>query len=88
MKCTLNHPDSMCGCPVFVNQNGESMPELEGMLALMKLCSLTSAQVADFCGVSVRTVEGWRSGKRIPISALNVFGQILTKRRYRNRSKK
>ena len=88
MKCTLNNPAARYGIPIFVDDSEQTMGDLDGFLAMIKLTRITSAQVAELCNVSVRTVSGWRTGKTIPVSALNVCGQILTTWRYRNRPKK
>ena len=50
-----------------------------GIKLLRAKLDLSTQQLADKCGVSRRTVEGWQQG-RVPYpAALNVMAQLLKK---------
>jgi len=88
MKCTLHHPESRYGRPVFVSQMGRVLADDEGVDSAMRLLKMKSADIARECGVSRRTVHGWRRGRAVSVGGLNVFGLLLTRWRYQNPAKK
>jgi DNA-binding transcriptional regulator YiaG len=48
-----------------------------GIRALREKLSLSTQALADLCGVSRRTVEGWEQGRLPSAGALNVMGALL-----------
>lgn len=61
MKLTKNHN----GMPVFVGDDGKVVEYAEGVRMLRRRRGWSTAHMAEVCGVSPRTVEGWEQG-RVP----------------------
>lgn len=88
MKVTTDHPASSYGQPVILDDAGNPLDYSPGVRAVRERLGLTRAQLAEACGVSARTVEGWEApGPSRPpeAAALNVMGDLL--RRARRRGK-
>lgn len=77
MKVTTNHPASAYGQPVILNDDGYAMDYAPGIKALRAKLNLSTQQLADSCGVSRRTVEGWEQGRTPTAAALNVMGDLV-----------
>lgn len=48
-----------------------------GIKAIRDKCGLTTQALADLCGVSRRTVEGWEQGRMPTAAALNVMSSLV-----------
>jgi len=77
MKVTTNHPSSSYGQPVIVADDGAVMDYATGIKAIRAKLGWTTQQLADTCGVSRRTVEGWESGRMPEAKALNVMAGLV-----------
>lgn len=77
MKVTTNHPASSYGVPVILNDRGAVMDYAPGIKAIRAKAGLTTQALADLCGVSRRTVEGWEQGRMPTVAALNVMSGIV-----------
>jgi len=77
VKITCNHPSSSYGIPVILADGGDVMDYGPGIKAVREALTLSTDALAEACGVSRRTVEGWEQG-RIPNAApLNVMADLL-----------
>lgn len=76
MRVTCDHPASSFGLPVIVD-GGEVVEYAEGIKAIRDKCGLTTQSLADLCGVSRRTVEGWEQGRMPTAAALNVMSTLV-----------
>lgn len=78
MKITTNHAISSYGIPVILDDDGTTvMDYAEGVKKLRNQLNLSTQDLADHCGVSRRTVEGWEQGRPPSAAALNVMGYLL-----------
>lgn len=77
MKVTTNHPSSSYGMPVILADDGALMDYAAGIKAIRRRAGLTTQQLADACGVSRRTVEGWEQGRMPSAAALNVMATLV-----------
>jgi DNA-binding XRE family transcriptional regulator len=77
MRVTCNHSSSSYGQPVILADGGEVMDYAPGVKAIRAKLDLSTQQLADHCGVSRRTVEGWEQGKLPNAAALNVMASLL-----------
>lgn len=66
---TTNHSSSSYGIPVFL-AGRQAMDYADGFQALRKERGWTVAALAELCGVSARTVEGWEQGRHPRTDAL------------------
>lgn len=77
MRITCNHPSSSYGIPVILADDGYVMDYGPGIKAIRDKCGLTTQALADLCGVSRRTVEGWEQGRMPTAAALNVMATLI-----------
>jgi DNA-binding transcriptional regulator YiaG len=77
MKITIDHPASSYGVPVVLADDGAPMDYAAGIKALRELRGLSTQALADLCGVSRRTVEGWEQGRMPTTAALNVMSRLV-----------
>lgn len=77
MRVTTNHSASSYGQPVILTDGGEVMDYAPGIKAIRDKCGLTTQALADLCGVSRRTVEGWEQGRMPAAAALNVMSTLI-----------
>ena len=80
MKITTKHKNSIFGVPVMLDNNGNELDSAEGVRLFQELHNLSAADLAAICGVSKRTVDGWRGGRPPLVSALNVMADYKPKR--------
>lgn len=77
MKITTNHSSSSYGVPVILADDGGVMDYAPGIKAIRSKLSMTTQQLADACGVSRRTVEGWESGRLPSTLALRALASLV-----------
>jgi DNA-binding transcriptional regulator YiaG len=77
MKITCNHSASSYGVPVIIGDAGQVLDYGAGIKALRAKLKLSTHDLAEKCGVSRRTVEGWEQGRMPDAAALNVMSQLL-----------
>lgn len=77
MKITTRHASSSHGIPVILDAAGNPLDYAPGLKAIRAAHGLTTQSVADICGVSRRTVEGWEQGRMPTVAGLNVLGDWL-----------
>lgn len=77
MRVTTNHIASSYGQPVILADDGSLMDYAPGIKAIRDKCVLTTQSLADLCGVSRRTVEGWEQGRMPTAAALNVMSTLI-----------
>lgn len=77
MQVTTNHSASSYGQPVILSDGGEVMDYAPGIKAIRDKAGLTTQELADLCGVSRRTVEGWEQGRMPTAAALNVMASLV-----------
>lgn len=77
MKITCDHSASSYGIPVILDDRGLVMDYGPGIKAARATLGLTAAQLAETCGVSERTMNGWEQGRRPSTAALNVLEKLL-----------
>ena len=77
MVITCKHPASSYGVPVILADDGSVMDYGPGVRAIQDKAGLDNQALADACGVSVRTVEGWRQGRIPTAAALNVMANLV-----------
>jgi DNA-binding transcriptional regulator YiaG len=80
MKITTTHPASRYGVPVILNDSDMVMNYWTGIKALRSKLGWSTQELADACGVSRRTVEGWESGRMPTVAALNVMAGLISRR--------
>jgi DNA-binding XRE family transcriptional regulator len=81
MKITCDHSASSYGIPVILDDSGNVMDYAPGIKALRAKLSLSTQQLADACGVSRRTVEGWEQNRPPDAAPLNVMAALLRGRK-------
>lgn len=77
MVITINHSASSYGQPVILSDSGEVMDYAPGIKEIRETASLTTQELADLCGVSKRTVEGWEQGRMPTAAALNIMATLV-----------
>lgn len=77
MKVTTNHAASSYGQPVIIGDDGGVMDYPEGIKEIRRRKSLSVQDLADRCGVSRRTVEGWEQGRLPSAASLNVMADLV-----------
>jgi DNA-binding transcriptional regulator YiaG len=77
MQITTKHTASSYGHPVILDGEGQLLEEHQGVQAVRRMLGLTTAAMAERCGVSRRTVEGWEQGRSVPTAALNVMADLV-----------
>ena len=77
MQVTTDHPSSSYGVPVILADDGDVMDYAPGIKSVRSSLGLSTQQLADYCGVSRRTVEGWEAGRMPTAAALNVMAGLL-----------
>jgi DNA-binding transcriptional regulator YiaG len=77
MKVTTDHSASSYGQPVILDDHGQVMDYAPGIKAIRDKTGLSVQALADACGVSPRTVEGWEQGRMPTTAALNVMSELL-----------
>jgi len=76
MKITTRHPASSYGMPVIID-GGHVVDYAAGIKAIRAKLGWGTQQLADVCGVSRRTVEGWEMGRPPTAAALNVMADLV-----------
>lgn len=77
MVITTIHSASSYGQPVILDDDGNLMDYAAGIKLLRSKLELSTANLANACGVSKRTVEGWEQGRLPTAAALNVMADFL-----------
>jgi DNA-binding XRE family transcriptional regulator len=77
MRVTTHHPSSSYGQPVILADDGSVMDYGPGIKAVRVKAGLSTQQLADACGVSRRTVEGWEQDRMPTAAALNVMATLI-----------
>ena len=77
MKITCDHSASSYGVPVILADDGDVMDYAPGVKAIRAKLSMSTQQLADACGVSRRTVEGWESGRMPSTLALRALASLV-----------
>lgn len=77
MQVTTTHSASSYGMPVILDDDGNLMDYAPGVKAIRVKLDITTAELAEKCGVSKRTVEGWEQGRMPTAAALNVMGDLI-----------
>lgn len=77
MRLTTNHSMSSYGVPIFVDNDNNPMDYAPALRQLRKEKGWSVADLADQCGVSARTVEGWEQGRMPSKPALLILSKIL-----------
>ncbi|MFT3992511.1 MAG: helix-turn-helix transcriptional regulator [Luteolibacter sp.] len=76
MRVTTKHPASSYGMPVIID-GGRVVDYATGIKAIRAKLGWSKQQLADACGVSPRTVEGWEMGRPPTAAALNVISDLV-----------
>lgn len=77
MKLSYSHPAAADGLPVFVDDRGEVMSYADGFWSVRKKFRLRAAGLAEICGVSHRTIDGYAIGRVPSAQALNLLARYL-----------
>lgn len=77
MKVTTSHPSSNYGMPVIIADHGDLVDYATGIKAIREVLGMSTQDLADRCGVSRRTVEGWEQGRMPTAAALNVMSTLV-----------
>lgn len=77
MVITTNHSASSYGQPVILDDDGNLVDYTKGIRAVRATLSLSTGGLAELCGVSKRTVEGWEQGRLPGAAALNAMADAL-----------
>lgn len=76
MTVTTKHPASSYGMPVILD-GGRVVDYAAGIKAIRAALGWSTQQLADACGVSRRTVEGWEQDRMPTAAALNVMSSLV-----------
>ena len=76
LQLTTDHSASSYGVPVFV-RGRELLDYAPGIRALRETLALTQRELAERCGVSRRTAEGWEQGRMPSVQALYAMRALL-----------
>lgn len=74
---TTEHPSSSYGIPVFLDAEGRPMDYADGVRQIRRSFGWSVSDLAERCGVSPRTVEGWEQGRPVSTPALLLMQQLL-----------
>ena len=77
MRVTTNHSASSYGQPVILADDGSLLDYAPGIKAVRAKLGWSTQQLADACGVSRRTVEGWEQERMPTAAALNVMASLV-----------
>ena len=77
MTITIHHAASSYGIPVMLDDSGSLIDYADGVRQLREQLQWSTQQLADCCGVSRRTVEGWEQGRPPTAAALNVMSMLV-----------
>jgi DNA-binding transcriptional regulator YiaG len=77
MRLTTNHSSSSYGIPVFLDGEGNPMDYAPALRQLRKEKGWSVEYLANECGVSPRTVEGWEQGRMPSVPALKILSKII-----------
>ena len=77
VKVTCDHAASSYGIPVILDDRGLVMDYGPGIKAARTQLGFSVAQLAETCGVSERTLNGWEQGRMPSTAALNVLEKLL-----------
>lgn len=77
MRVTTNHSASSYGQPVILDDAGSLMDYAPGIKAIRAKLGWSTQQLAEACGVSRRTVEGWEQDRTPTAAALNVMSGLV-----------
>ncbi len=77
MRLTTNHSMSSYGIPIFVDDDNNPMDYAPAIKQLRSAKGLSVADLANECGVSPRTIEGWEQGRMPSVPALKILGKII-----------
>ena len=73
VRITTKHESSRYGMPVFLSRGNRFVPYKDGLEMFIVMLGTNKHEIAEECGVSVRTVEGWLQGKMPTAAAMNVL---------------
>lgn len=76
MRVTTNHSASSYGMPIILDDDGNLIDYGPGIKTIRMNLRWSTQQMADACGVSRRTVEGWEMGRMPTAAALNVMATL------------
>jgi len=75
---TIAHSTSSYGIPVFVDRDtNQPLDYAQGVRLLRRSLGLSVWELAEHCGVSPRTVEGWEQGRLPSKPALLLMARLL-----------
>lgn len=77
MRITTDHAASFYGVPVILDDTGSPIDYAAGIKAVRARLGLSTVDLAVYCRVSHRTVEGWEQGRAPTAAALNVMADLL-----------
>lgn len=78
MKITTDHPASIAGTPVILDDAGDLLDYKSGVQALRAALELSQSELAAKIGFSVRTIQDWELGRNNPsAAALNAMASAL-----------
>lgn len=77
MKITLDHPSAERGFPVILDDDGNVMPEHDGIEAVLKKVNLSLPAFAAFCGILPTTLARYGRQSKAPGHVLNALGMVL-----------
>jgi ribosome-binding protein aMBF1 (putative translation factor) len=81
VRITTEHSRSSYGIPVIINDDGEVMDYSPGVRAVRRALGVSTAELAEACGKSRRTVEDWEQGRYMPATeSLIVMARLLDHR--------
>lgn len=69
-------PPAVNGEPVFLHK-GKHVDTITGLNAILALPGWSKDSLAEVCGVSRRTVDGWFGGRPIATNVMNVLTNAL-----------
>ena len=77
MKLSYTHPAASNGLPVFLDDKGKVMGYSEGFWRIRKKFRLRAADLAEICGVSHRTIDGYAIGRKPTAQVLGMLARYL-----------